>query len=157
PFTGGMLVAAPYPLGRTAPQPGAPRLLFPTTTTEGVYNALIALLNYDDAGKKKPGTPLTATLLDYSDPFCSGACSQPPVWISVVGRSRPRELWRSARSSDYTFNATRDESEKSAELRVAVGHAPFVFWSLVAVLLAVLPIGVRTLWHRFDRGGSTAH
>jgi hypothetical protein len=79
----GMLVGSSYPLFNQAQlwvrQAGDvdTRTQFPTTNTEGVYNATIALLR-ESGGAGEP--------LDYRVPFQSCTDCRPGVWLSVVGR-----------------------------------------------------------------------
>lgn len=86
----GNLVLTTYPLFgpnqqwtrlfRNSTTAGGSRLQFASGGDEGVYNAAIALL---DSRPRKH-------LLDYSAPFAEGASSEPPLWLSIVGRQR---LW----------------------------------------------------------------
>jgi hypothetical protein len=79
----GMLVGSTYPLFNQTQlwvrQAGEidTRTQFPTTNTEGVYNATIALLR-ESGGAGEP--------LDYRVPFQSCTECRPGVWLSVVGR-----------------------------------------------------------------------
>ena len=79
----GMLVGSSYPLfnqtQRWVRQAGEvdTRMQFPTTNTEGVYNATIALLR-ETGGAGEP--------LDYRVPFQACTDCRPGVWLSVVGR-----------------------------------------------------------------------
>ncbi len=89
------IVASTYPLytsnqlwtGNRGSQ--SRRLQFPTAAAEGIYNAALALLDYDEQGN--PVTPDMPALVDYAAPgeACSPFCI-PPVWISVVGNGT---LW----------------------------------------------------------------
>jgi hypothetical protein len=93
-YVRGMIVASTYPLFAanqlwTAPssptglRPGLQQ--FSSTNSEGVYNALLALVAYDVNGAHTPGT--SPPLLDYRppapEPCFNGDCI-PPAWISVV-------------------------------------------------------------------------
>jgi hypothetical protein len=62
------------------------RRQFPNGSSHGIYNATVALLNYDEDGH--PIGEKAPKLLEYGPPAqeCAGGC-RPPVWISVVGRS----------------------------------------------------------------------
>ncbi len=84
----GMLVATPYPLFNlnqfwSYPWSGdRARLQFPNHTSQGVYNAILALLGHSEE------------MLEYGPPFCSektpGDKTAPPLWIAQVGRD---QLW----------------------------------------------------------------
>jgi hypothetical protein len=91
-YVRGMIVASSYPLFAanqvwTSPSAGRqPRLLqqFSATNSEGVYNALLALVAYDGSGTPAADAP---PLLDYRPPApmsCFDHGCIPPVWISVV-------------------------------------------------------------------------
>lgn len=84
PNTRGMLVVTPYPLFAlnqlwTYPYgKGVSRLQFPDQSSEGVYNAMLALLGHEKE------------MLDYDWPLRDAPNAEktrmPPVWIATVGR-----------------------------------------------------------------------
>jgi hypothetical protein len=93
--TEGMLIAAPYPLNASNSlinrDHGEYRRELPESTMMGVFNALTMLLNYDADGR--PTTWRAPGLLRYGNDTCSSEC-RPDVWISIVGRSGVRPVWR---------------------------------------------------------------
>jgi hypothetical protein len=83
----GMLIVTSYPLSNSnqlwsVPTHPETRLQFPDDSTEGVYNATLALLGDDK------------DMAEFSPPFIDmhnvSEAVGPPVWITVVGRDR---LW----------------------------------------------------------------
>jgi hypothetical protein len=106
PSLRGMLVVSSYPLNGSnqlwsLPSHSDLRLQFSDDSSEGTYNAMLALLGHDD------------DILEFSPPFShkgdiASGTVQPPVWISVVGRNR---LWpikafdvnSDKRVQDYTY------------------------------------------------------
>jgi hypothetical protein len=88
----GALVVSTYPLynGSQRWSHGftgrSQRRQFANGSSEGIYNATVALLNYHADGT--PHGDAAPQLLDYGPPGrgCSPRCA-PPIWISVVGRS----------------------------------------------------------------------
>jgi hypothetical protein len=87
--TDGMLIASPYPLYSrdriVTNGTRHERRQFATSSVEGVYNAMLALMKYRAAGPPL-AVPIDPQLVDYVED--SGECHKcgPPVWISVVGR-----------------------------------------------------------------------
>lgn len=84
-YTRGLVVGSTYPMFNGL-QPWtthvARRLQFGSMTAQGVYNAMLALLNYDEQGVPRSGAP---ELVDYGIPNAAGASHKPPLWIGVVG------------------------------------------------------------------------
>jgi hypothetical protein len=86
--TTGMLIASPYPLYSrdriVTNGTRHERRQFATSSVEGVYNAMLALMRHRPAGPQL-AHPIDASLVDYVAE--SGECPRcgPPVWISVVG------------------------------------------------------------------------
>ncbi len=101
-YVRGMVVASSYPLfvqnqkwvsGTSVNQQ------FSTTMAQGVYNAMITLLNYDKGGRVLPGRP-AGELLDYRLPGTS--IQQPPIWISVAGHDAIWPVaWYRPKGTDY--------------------------------------------------------
>jgi hypothetical protein len=150
----GMLVFSTYPLLTidqlwTYPFSGA-RLQFPTDSSEGVFNATLALLHEEDE------------MLEYGHPFENDS-RLPGLWVTVVGRN---DLWPAAfiypDRLDYLFE--RHSSERQAPLPVAsvlalyspAVLAKWVILSLFCVIggslfvaqfpVALGPRGRRLLW-----------
>ena len=88
----GAMVASTYPLYSPNQQwsygyqGSSERRQFANGSAQGIYNAALALLDYDSHGRPLAGDA-TPRLLEYGTPGqrCDAACG-PPVWISVVGR-----------------------------------------------------------------------
>ena len=93
--TAGMLIASPYPLysrDRIVTEGKRhERRQFATSSVEGVYNAMLALMKYKPAGPPL-WQPIDPPLVDYG--AVSDECHKcgPPVWISVVGHGAARPL-----------------------------------------------------------------
>ncbi|HXB55415.1 MAG TPA: hypothetical protein VN461_11565 [Vicinamibacteria bacterium] len=104
----GAIVVSSYPVFNgtqswTLPFEGARmRLQLPTTNTQGVYNATLALLGYDEEGNPLSYSPAPPNLVDYAVPQaldCPDGC-RPPLWFSVVGRGSIWPLATAKPSSD---------------------------------------------------------
>ena len=83
----GMIVASSYPL--FAPEPGLVdrtpvNQQFSTTMAQGVYNAMVTLLNYDEAGRVRDGRT-SPGLLDYRLP--GATTREPPSGSALSGRT----------------------------------------------------------------------
>ena len=85
-YVRGMIVASSYPLfaqNQAWVDRTPVNQQFSTTMAQGVYNAMVTLLNYDEAGRVRDGRT-SPGLLDYRLP--EATTREPPVWISVVGQ-----------------------------------------------------------------------
>ncbi len=89
------IVASTYPLYNgnqlwTPPFSGShQRLQFPTSASQGIYNAALALIEYDYEPNDKTVKPRTLnppSLLKYGPPGNTCAPCWPAVWLSVVSR-----------------------------------------------------------------------
>jgi hypothetical protein len=113
PSLRGMLVVSSYPLDSSnqlwsLPSHSEVRLQFPDDSSEGTYNATLALLGHDN------------DILEFSPPFSRGGDAssgtvRPPVWISVVGRDRlwPTKVYdvnSDKRVQDYTYGIPSDRA-----------------------------------------------
>jgi hypothetical protein len=93
----GAIVASTYPLHAVNQRWSAARdgrnerRQFANGSSEGIYNAALALLNYKQNGEPLVAGGETPALVEYGPPAgfegdCVNNCA-PPVWISVVGRN----------------------------------------------------------------------
>lgn len=133
----GMLIAAPYPLYNrnqvwSGDEPRG-RRQFATSSVQGVYNAMLALLNYDEAGTFT--APRRARLIEYGPP--DGTCDwcAPPVWISVVGRGVPwpvRAAVSSADPASYVFAVRSGRRPARTDRRVLVPTSSVLLFLIVA-------------------------
>jgi hypothetical protein len=135
----GMLVASTYPLFSknqlwTYPfSSNQYRLQFADHTSQGVYNATLALL-----GGKVP-----EEMLEYGDPFPRESTqSKPGIWISAVGKD---ELWPVAYfattdNDNYLYHAAERSSKEipRAEWNAAVYYSYRIVYLLV--ILGVLSL-----------------
>jgi len=95
PYLRGALVVSTYPLDpgnqrRSYGFEGATtRRQFANGSAQGLYNAAVILLNYDETGafRYTPGVSphLPAKLVEYGPPLKECNPCSPPVWISVIG------------------------------------------------------------------------
>lgn len=153
----GALVASTYPLYSGNQrwsygfQGGTERREFSSGSAKGIYNAALALLNFDrDGNPVRPSGDHSwekPQLLEYGAPGqdCSQGC-EPPIWISVIGRhsSWPMQVRRGP-PSDYVL---RIQSDDPPPTRLAT--FPSVSFTVVAVSLTGLVLvcwaGLRTAW-----------
>src|SRR5262249_30304953 len=120
--------------------PGAPSewRQFANASAQGIYNATLALLEYDEWGrpsvKKQEDIP---QLLNYGQP-CALAC-EPPVWINVVGDNRALPLRVTPVStnepSGYTFKITGPVLDSSRHFSIVPSKA---FWALLTALTSTI-------------------
>ena len=109
-FLRGALVASTYPLHGGNQrwsygfQGGSEARQFANGSAQGIYNAALALLAYDEHGNPLSDDP--PRLVEYSYPGdpCETQC-RPPVWISVVGSSTawPIREYHDVGPSRYVF------------------------------------------------------
>ena len=94
----GALVVSSYPLWSDNQrltygfQGDVERRQFANGSAQGVYNAVLALLDYTADGKPLPRTKAngeTPRLLEYGPPLDDCAPCAPAIWISTIGHSRP--------------------------------------------------------------------
>ena len=150
----GALVVSTYPLysgnqrWSYGYQGNSERRQFANGSAQGIYNAALALLNYDKNGH--PIDTKAPRLLEYGLPGhnCLESC-QPPVWISVVGRSSawPIRAYPVTGNSDYIFKVTSP----------ALVLAPAIFPSpLFHALLILLTFAILVGWATQGIGGFRA-
>ncbi|HYL59618.1 MAG TPA: hypothetical protein VEU51_12155 [Candidatus Acidoferrales bacterium] len=134
----GMIVASTYPLyfenqfwTRPVDSNSTALIQFPSDTSEGVYNATLALMGRTDA------------LLDYAQPFDRDS-KRPPVWISMVGSD---QFWPLAtfaveeKTADYLVESeTPPPAAKFANPTFIVYPSPFL------LLCAIVGIGSLVTW-----------
>jgi hypothetical protein len=107
------------------------RKLFPSRASEGIYNAVRALLlspqePSSSAAHTSGKEPLQGQFAEYSDPFgqCHDRsehrpeCQSPPVWITVVSRDGywPLAVQHVVPNSDSPFDALAAPHERHASL-----------------------------------------
>jgi len=147
----GALVASTYPLYSGNQrwsygfEGGTERREFANGSAIGIYNATLALLNYDEQGR--PGPDFAAHhknpphLIEYGTPGegCAAGCV-PPIWISVVGRNGawPVRAYP-VPPSDYVFAVHMEGSE------AVMGLATFPSPTFIAVFV-LLVVGVLVCW-----------
>lgn len=124
----GALIASTYPLYSGNQrwsygfQGSSERREFSSGSAKGIYNAALALLNYDADGLalKRPYAPgeTAPRLLEYGAPGqdCSKGC-QPPVWISVVGR---KSTWP---MKVYSMDGSTAPTSDVARVKRVIGRA----------------------------------
>jgi hypothetical protein len=163
-YTHGMIVAASYPLftGTQLWSPTATgseaRHQFASTSAQGVYNAAVAMLNYDDSGA--PLSPAAPRLVDYRH---AGADVRhgPFAWISVVGRDGIWPLHRDpvcfaetvascANAAQYTQRTSLPGPDASSPDR-PIHPSPWLLALFIAQQVFVL---AHVVWWR-ARGRST--
>ena len=140
-YVRGMLVASSYPLfaqnqawttGETA---GKQLLQFATMSSEGAYNALLALTSYEWDGS--PTTKTAPALLDYrlQEP-CSEEKCRPAAWVGVVARDAVWPLHvDQAKPDDYTFSAKlRDAKLPIASVPVQPSESALIAFLLFTAL-----------------------
>ena len=160
-YTHGMIVAASYPLftGTQLWSPTATgaeaRHQFVSTSAHGVYNAAVAILNYDDRGA--PSNPQAPPLIDYRQDG-SDVRHGPFAWISVVGRDGIWPLHRDAlchpgpgveceRAAAYTqsIQAPGREADASLSPDRPIHPSPWLLALFIALEVFVL---AHVLWWR---------
>ena len=165
-YTHGMIVAASYPLftGTQLWSPTATgteaRHQFVSTSAQGVYNAAVAVLNYDDRGA--PLGPAAPRLIDYRQEG-SDVRHGPFAWISVVGRDGIWPLHRDGlcapepgveceRAAEYTqsIQPTRGAVDGSSSPDRPIHPSPWLLAVFIALQVFVL---THVLWWR-SRGRS---
>lgn len=168
PSTRGMLVVTPYPLFTLNqrwmdPVGGGVRLQFPDQNSEGVYNAMLLLV---DKALRDDGSPLEsgsgAPLLEYGVPFDRSSDKgrlNPPVWITTVGRQGfwPVAIFPPTDTDldDYTHREPGSASPSKLSLvYLTRGMIPnvallvYFCWSLLCLIPSVIVIW-RYLRQRF--------
>jgi hypothetical protein len=120
--------------------PGTPseRRQFANGSAQGVYNATLALLEYDElgrpTGKEQEDIP---QLLNYGQP-CALVC-EPPIWINVVGENSALPLRVIPVStngpSGYTFRITGSVLDSSRRFAIVPSKA---FWALLVALTSAI-------------------
>ena len=138
------------------------RRQFPNGSSHGIYNAAVALLNYDSEGR--PLSEKAPKLLEYGPPAqeCLGRC-RPPVWISVVGRSgvAPVRPYVVEDRDDYVFTvnpgdaAADDAGTRRPPIAPATFPSPLfnaIFGIVAAASLAVWGIAIREQRRRQSLG-----
>jgi hypothetical protein len=134
----GTLVASSYPLSPTTQiwkgtaggaQP------FPSDAAEGIYNALVGLL---DPPQARPSV-LSDELKDYVFPFAAGGTAGPSVWISVIigGQLWPVAVYRPPARDPYVFGSDLP-APPGAIAPPQVEKSAVVLVGLVTLLLLVL-------------------
>ena len=124
PYLRGALVASTYPLYGAnqrwsyAYQGASERRQFASSSAQGIYNAVLALLDYDDNGL--PSRTAAPRLLEYGMPGKSCTLCTPPVWISVIGRSGAWPV-RASLPPITRDQAAAAESKPSCAQAVAAG------------------------------------
>ena len=160
-YTHGMIVAASYPLftGTQLWSPtatgGEVRHQFASTSAQGVYNAAVAILNYDDRGT--PSSPDAPRLIDYRQEQ-SDVRHGPFAWISVVGRDGIWPLHRDSlcapgageeceRAAAYTqsVQATSSTTNGSPSPDRPIHPSPWLLALFIALEVFVL---AHVLWWR---------
>ena len=140
-YTRGALVVSSYPMSGAAADWGVnaaskARRQFHSATSEGLYNAALALTGYGDK------------LVDYATPAVSGpgragsgpkAATGPPLWISAIGRGGFVPLTAYPPIVDGTLLVQHNTPTD----RAAQPRAPFTAAALAVI--AVFAFGV--LWH----------
>src|SRR5262249_50836385 len=135
PNTRGMLVVTPYPLFTLnqlwmSPTPDLnKRNQFPDQSSEGVYNAMLALLNAD-----------AKDFLEYASPFeLGGRVPKPPLWIVTVGRDGfwPVSIRNLERDDNYTLSQTTPSGQPTNRGIVPqYAYVVLMLWSLVCLIPA---------------------
>ena len=163
-YTHGMIVAASYPLftGTQLWRPTASgseaRHQFASTSAQGVYNAAVAILNYDDSGA--PLGPAVPRLIDYRHAG-SDVRHGPFAWISVVGRDG---IWPLHRDSVCNGNAALPCADAAQYTQRTASPAPETSlpdrpihpspWLLALFIAQQVFVLAHILWWR-ARGRST--
>jgi hypothetical protein len=133
----GTLVASSYPLSPTTQiwkGTAAGAQPFPSDAAEGIYNALVGLL---DPPASHP-TMLSDGLKDYVFPFGSGGTAGPSVWISVIigGQLWPVAVYRPPAGDPYVLAS--DVPVPGAAAPPQVEKSAVVMVGLVSLLLLVV-------------------
>jgi len=159
--TRGMLVVTPYPLftlnqlwmSPNSARSGGTRIQFADQGSEGIYNAMLHLLNKDDL------------LLEYGAPFDmppAGRDRVGPLWVMTVGRDgfwpvAIRTRWQD-KDTGYTMCAKPLSSSRTG--RTNRGIVPqftfviLVLWSAVCLIPALIFLSIKQFrlhWKSVDR------
>jgi hypothetical protein len=155
----GALVVSTYPLysgnqrWSYGYQGDAERRQFANGSAQGIYNAALALLNYNEDGQPiVEGEDPPPPLLEYGVPgeSCAEAC-RPPVWISVVGRSSAWPI------RAYPADPTSASTYVFAVAPTARLRPPRVFPSATFdALLLLLTFAILAGWVVLGQGRTTA-
>ncbi len=132
-YTRGLIVGSTYPLFngiQPASMASARRLQFGSMTAQGVYNAALALLDYDEAGVARAGAP---ELVDYGEPNAAGS-TRPPLWIGVVGRGA---IWP-VRYVPVIDDGSLQPYQRPAATGSAVATRPHLSPWLLALFVAIV-------------------
>jgi hypothetical protein len=133
---------------------------FANDSAQGIYNAALALLDYDQSASNDepyaPAAPIghPPALIEYGTPgeACFPVCG-PPMWLSVVGRSstlpmratpydRRQDEWK--KTGPYVFEVQVPAAQPSTSAVKPAAFAPFPSPTLDA---AFLVSGVAILWY----------
>ena len=143
----GALVVSSYPLWSDNQRltygfkGGEERRQFANGSAQGIYNAVLALLDYTADGKPLPRLKAygeTPPLLEYGPPLQSCAACAPAIWISTIGYSRPWVVRATTpdghESRPYVFHVRRVPSSPAPSVS-SQPLGPAVFAALCAVLV----------------------
>ncbi len=140
----GMLVVTPYPLFSLNQLWSYPfggdrgRLQFPNHSSQGVYNATLALLGR------------SGEMLEYGPPFENNLPStretRPALWVTVVGRDHlwPVRLLRSSGQDDYVYPVVIPTSLAGSKFLFSEETGSEL--ELIAILLVTLICCIPSLW-----------
>jgi len=157
PNTRGMIAITPYPLFTlnqlwTSPNPkedAGTRIQFPDQGSEGIYNAMIDLLEWENPNPRV----LESELLEYSSPFESRELRNswspegvpPPLWIVTVGRDGfwPVTVLQVALDEDRYTMKERSVGPDPNNLTnrgivPQITYVVLVLWSMLCLLPALL-------------------
>jgi hypothetical protein len=126
----GAIVASSYPLYTDNQrwsygfQGMSKRRQFANGSSQGIYNAALVLLNYQEDGTPRPSESDEdrPPLLEYGSP--AGSCApdcQPPIWISVVGRGGTWPV------RAYPAKSLDDDRQSKDAVSTTPGDRPAVF------------------------------
>jgi hypothetical protein len=147
-YVRGMIVASSYPLfaqNQAWVDRTPVNQQFSTTMAQGVYNAMVTLLNYDEAGRVREGRT-SPGLLDYRLP--GGAEREPPVWMSVVGQDALWPVaWFPSNQSGY-LQAIDDGSSASQSEPVRAFMSSWMMFGVGVLGAIVFAHAVLYTWRR---------
>lgn len=162
----GMIVVSTYPLinenqSWIYPFRGDRRIQFPLHGVEGAYNATLAFLNEDDAGRaSSEGSDNTGPgLVEYAPPFTKSEAGPgvPPIWLTVIGHGQiwPLRVYKDTSSqaeSSYVFQDKTAGAVSPKEIgALPLRATPLGLPSMLFILFSIVCLGsCIAYWRKLD-------